>query len=136
VGKHEYFIDENLLPIGKALSEIRSDCFFPGHASIPEIGRGAKDEEWLEVVGKLRRNLVVITQDKRITQKPAELLLVKAHDVRIVVLTAKKDTPMWEKFGLLVRSWDKVEKYVTKAGLGPWACQLKESGVSDIVLPK
>lgn len=45
-----WFIDENMLAIGKALDAVRNDVIYPGHPACP-IARGTLDEDWLPVVG-------------------------------------------------------------------------------------
>ena len=80
-----FFVDENDLALGKALREIHDDVVYPGHVELPEIPRGALDDEWLPVVASL--HLVVITRDQRIRYRPVEKRLWVEHNVRGFVLT-------------------------------------------------
>ena len=83
-----FFVDENDLALGKALREIHDDVVYPGHVELPEIPRGALDDEWLPVVASL--HLVVITRDQRIRYRPVEKRLWVEHNVRGFVLTGQR----------------------------------------------
>jgi len=56
-----FFVDENDLALGKRLAELHAGVVYPGHPDVPELPRGALDDEWLPIVGANR--LVVITRD-------------------------------------------------------------------------
>jgi hypothetical protein len=114
-----FFVDENMLPVGRALAAVRDDVCHPGHAAIPEVPLGSKDPDWLPIIGK--RELVLITRDNKIRSKPAELQAYKDHRIRAFFLTGKRDLTMWEKLDLVVRQWEKIEAAVTKNPKGPWA---------------
>lgn len=121
-----YFVDENMLPIGRALDLVRDDVLFPGHQDLPEVPTGTLDEVWLPVIGA--KSLVLITRDNQIRSKPGELAAYTTHKVRAFFLTGKKDLTRWERLELLVRQWDRIEKHVAKNGPGPWAMSLTVNG--------
>jgi hypothetical protein len=114
-----FFVDENMLPIGRALALVRDDVCHPGHPAIPEVALGTDDPDWLPIVGQ--RGLVLLTRDNKIRTKPAELQAYKDHRIRAFFLTGKKDLTRWEKLDLLVRQWEKIEAAIKKVGKGPWA---------------
>ncbi|MBA3741342.1 hypothetical protein [Sporichthya sp.] len=67
-----YFTDENALGLGKLLLRSgRDDVLFPGHPGLPQVPLGTPDLDWMPVVA--HRKLIVITRDKRIRTRPAEL---------------------------------------------------------------
>lgn len=82
-----FFVDENDLGLGRALGELHDGVVFPGHADLPEVPRGAVDDDWLRVVGAGR--LVVITRDRRMRYRPVERAMWVAHGVRGFILTGK-----------------------------------------------
>lgn len=130
-----YFFDENLLPIGKALAGVRPDITYPGHqAIIDRIPTGTPDPDWLPIVGSGDLDLVVLSHDKAVRRKPAELQALKNNGVRFMVLTTVKDLTMWGKLSLIVRKWDLMEKRIQKAGAGPWMMSMGESGFNDIAV--
>ena len=63
-----FFVDENDLALGKLLGAGHADVVYPGHPDLPQVPRGALDDEWLPVVGELA--LVVITRDRKIRYRP------------------------------------------------------------------
>ena len=130
-----YFFDEDTLPVGKAFGSVRDDVCYPGHRDLPEVPRGTKDSDWLAAIGHAGRDLVVITQDKRMREKPAELLALRDNGIRMFNVNAKRDRNSWQKFVLLVTRWEKIEKLIDKAGPGPWIFQLTEAKIQELRFP-
>jgi len=78
-----YFTDENVLGLGKLLRRAgRDDVVYPGHEALPEVPVGTPDLDWMPVIG--RRGLVVLTRDRRIRTRPAELRAYWDHGIRSV----------------------------------------------------
>lgn len=106
-----YFVDENMLPVGRALAHVRADVVHPGHRALPQIPLGAKDPDWLLIVGSAGLDLVVVTRDRNIRKKPAEKELFDNNGVRALFLTGSKDMSKWDKFVMLVRpgtAWNRM----------------------------
>ena len=76
-----YFTDENALGLGKLLAPCRPrDVLYPGHERLPEVPLGTPDLDWMpEVAG---RGLIVLTRDRRIRTRPAELRVYLEHGIR------------------------------------------------------
>ena len=72
-----FFVDENDLALGKQLAQMHADVVYPGHPELPEVGRGALDDEWLPLIGA--RRLVVITRDQRIRYRAVERRMWVRH---------------------------------------------------------
>lgn len=104
----------------------------PGHAELPEVPLGANDPQWLPVVGSSGLDLVDITHDKGIHRKPAELSILRAHGIRLLVVTLKRDLTMWEKLAFLVRRWDRLEREISRRGSGPWVVSITEGRFTDV----
>ena len=67
-----YFADENALDLAKLLRRTgREDVYYPGHQALPQEPLGTPDLGWMKIVA--RRKLVVLTRDRRIRSRPAEL---------------------------------------------------------------
>lgn len=82
-----FFVDENDLKLAKAMAALHEGVVAPGHPGLPEIHRGAHDDEWLPVGGA--EGLVVITRDSRIRYGPVERAHWIASGVRGFVLTGR-----------------------------------------------
>ena len=55
-----FFADETDIGLARALDRRHGGVVHPGHPNLPEVPRGTKDDEWLEVVGRL--GLVVVSR--------------------------------------------------------------------------
>ncbi len=121
---HRYFVDENLIAVGRALALVRDDVVHPGHPDLLDIPLGAKDPDWLPLVGSEGHDLVVISRDRKIRTKPGERKLFDESGVRAIFLTGSKDMSKWGTFAMLVARWGAMDTKVQKAGKGPWAMSL------------
>lgn len=122
-----WFIDENMLAIGKALAAVRNDVIYPGHPACP-IARGMLDEEWLPVVGDSGR--IVLMRDKRIRYRRPERERLMAHGVKAFCLTGSGNQNRWDMLRLIVRHWDRIEE--TAELPGPFIYGVTSGGLSKL----
>ena len=118
--------------LGRALDDEHGNVVYPGHPDLPEVPRGALDDEWLPVVGE--KGLVVITRDKRIRYREAEKRAWIEHGVRGFVLTGKKSQTTADSQAILDQHWSRIESFVSTAPDGPWMYALTKSGLREIDL--
>ena len=123
-----FFIDENVIGLGRALAEARDDVLHPGHPDLPEVPLRTQDPDWLPVVAD--RGLVVIGRDKRIRYKAGERQLWLDHGLRVVALTGTKDMTTWEMLELVVKQWHRLEKTIKEHGVGPWWASWTAGGIA------
>ncbi len=127
-----FFVDENDLALGKLLAQEHGNVVYPGHPDLPEVPRGALDDTWLPVIGRVR--LVVITRDQRIRYRPAEKLAWVEHRVRGFVLTGKKSQSTATSKAVLELHWTEIERLVDDDLDGPWMRGVTEAGLRPIEL--
>lgn len=128
-----YFTDENMLGLGKLLRRSgRVDVLYPGHEDLREVPRGADDLDWLPIVGQ--RALIVISRERRIRTRPAELRAYHEHGVRSVWIGAKQDLGPHEQLELFLRHEERLKREIVKRGPGPWALALSPSGLRPLIL--
>lgn len=133
VPKAVYFTDENALGLGKLLRRSgRDDVVYPGHAELPEVPLGTADLEWMPVVA--RRELIVITRDRRIRTRPAELAAYSELGIRSVWIGTKKDLGPREQLELFLRHEERLRREVIKRGPGPWALAMSTAGLRPLAL--
>ena len=72
----------------------------------------APDEEWLAVAG--RENWIVLTRDKHIRRRPAELEAFRAHKVIVFVLAAGNASAA-ETADLVTRLYGKIQRLAMRA---------------------
>lgn len=113
-----FFVDENDLALGKALARQHGDVVYPGHPDLPEVARGALDDQWLPVAGE--RRLVVITRDRKIRYRQAEKAAWVGHRVRGFVLTGKKSQTTSDSRAILDHHWQRIEALIADEPTGPW----------------
>lgn len=128
-----YFTDENALGLGKLLRRSgREDVVYPGHEDLPEIPRGADDLEWLPIVGA--RGLIVLSRERRIRTRPAELRAYHEYGVRSVWIGAKQDLGPKQQLEIFLRYEERLKREIIKRGPGPWAVAISPSGVRPLNL--
>ena len=127
-----FFVDENDLALGRALRVAHNDVVYPGRPDLPEVPRGALDDDWLPVVASLR--LVVITRDQRIRYRPVEKQLWMQHKVRGFVLTGRRSQSTFDSLNLLAEHWAHIEHVIEVQSDGPWMSAVTTNGLRTIEL--
>jgi len=118
-------LDENSLGVAKALAYVRGDVTWPG-ADGGLVAAGAKDHDWLPVIGKA--GLVVLTRDKRIRTRPVERQMLLEHGVRACFLTSGGSLNMFEQLRLWLRHWSEIEALAEEQP-APWLASVTTRGV-------
>lgn len=128
----KYFADENAMGLAKLLhrNHSRDDVVYPGHELLPEVVPGAPDLVWMPIVAGLE--WIVLTRDRRIRSRPAELLTYREYGVRSVWIGGKHDHSPAELADMLTRHEVRLLRFATKLGPGPWALTMTPSGVSEL----
>ena len=128
-----YFTDENTLGLGKLLQRAgRHDVLYPGHGDLPEVPAGTPDLDWMPVVAA--KGLVVITRDRHIRTRPAELRAYWQYGIRSVWIGAKRDLGPRQQLDLFLRHEQRLRREITKRGPGPWAVAMSPSGIRPLAL--
>jgi hypothetical protein len=125
-----YFVDENSLSLGVVLARSRADVVYPGHPLLPDVPRRTKDEGWLPVIG--RRDLVLITRDKKIRTRPIERRRLVAAGVRGFVLTGAGDMSTAGMVDLVLKRWPAIEQFESDHPAGPWLASVTAHGVRQL----
>ena len=130
-----YFTDENTLGLGKLLTRSgRTDVVYPGHHGAPEVPWATPDLEWMPVVA--HRGLVVLTRDRRIRSRPAELRAYWEYGIRSVWIGAKQDLGPTDQLDVFLRHEPRLVREIVKRGDGPWALAMSPSGLRPIRIPE
>jgi PIN like domain len=128
-----YFTDENTLGLGKLLRrEGRDDVVYPGHEQLPEVPIGTPDLDWMPIIA--RQHLIVVTRDRRIRTRPAELRAYWEHGIRSLWIGAKQDLGPPQQVELFLAHEERLQREITKRGPGPWALAMSPSGVRPLNL--
>lgn len=130
-----YFADENALGMAKILlREGRDDIRHPGHPDLPNVPLGTPDLEWMPIIGAAA--MIVVSRDRRIRTRPAELEAYRSFGIRSVWLGAKEDLRPQDQASLFLRHEERLRREIIKRGAGPWALAMNLSGLRPIHMPE
>ena len=130
----DFFTDENALGLGKLLCrQGRGDVVHPGHVDFPEVPLGTPDLTWMPIVARF--DLVVVTRDRRIRTRPAELRAYVENGIKSVWLGGKQDLGPADQLQLFLTNEKRLRREMIKLGAGPWALALSTSGVRPLKTP-
>lgn len=118
--------------LGKMLAIAREDVAHPGHYDLPSVPTGTIDTVWMPIVAAM--DLVVISRDKRIRTKPAELAAFRAAGLRVFWIAGKKDLSNWENLKLMVKWWDRMDEIVRDRGAGPWFQAVSDGAIREFAV--
>lgn len=128
-----YFTDENAMGLGKLLSRSgRDDVLYPGHEDLAQVPLGTLDLDWMPVVAQ--RKLIVLTRDRRIRTRPAELRAYSELGIRSVWIGAKQDLGPHDQFEVFLKHEARLQREIVKRGPGPWALAMSASGIRPLYL--
>lgn len=118
------YIDENLSPyIARGLDILEGPTRqgFEVISIADAFGRGAKDEEWIPIVGS--QNGIVITQDYNIHRNKAQRVLFEKHGVGMFFFRPPKGYTYWEYVEQIVKRWQDIKKKSQNARPFAFKCQ-------------
>src|SRR5690606_7295054 len=119
--------------LGKLLRRAgRRDFVYPGHEELPQVPLGALDLDWMPVIGAL--GLVVITRDRRLRTRPAELRAYWEFGIRAVWIGGKEHLGPRDQVELFMRHETRLQQEIVNRGAGPWALNMSASGIRPLPL--
>ncbi len=136
---YKIYIDENLPPsIAHGLNlfqkYLNDDNTNIQVLSIKEVfGQGAKDEDWIPVVGKEKG--IVITQDNRIQTLKHQKELYKSSGVGIFFMSppSKSGYLYWEMVKQLINRWENI-LHIVRHNKTPFSYRWKpKSGIEELI---
>lgn len=79
-------------------------------------------------------DLIVLTRERRIRSRPAELAIYREVGLRSVWIGGRHDLTPVQQADLFLRNEDRLVREAIKRGPGPWALMLTPTGLRPIVL--
>lgn len=79
-------------------------------------------------------DLVVISRDKRIRTKPAELATFQSAGLRVFWIAGRRDLSNWESLKLIVKWWDRMEEIVRDRVSGPWFQAIHDTRIRELTV--
>jgi hypothetical protein len=99
---------------------------------LPSVPTGTLDIGWISIVPSM--DLVLISRDKRIRSKPAELDAFRACGLQVFWSAGKRDMTNWENLVLMVKWWGRLEEIIRDRGPGPWFYAISDGVVREIAV--
>lgn len=119
-----YYFDADVLGLAKLLARERADFTFPGdpgaqikrriRPACPVTTPGALDEDWIPIAAA--HQWAIITRDRRIQEKRAEIEAVRDHAAKMFNLASKEAGTTWAQLEVLMTRWREIERLAEEPG--------------------
>lgn len=119
-----FYFDADVLGLAMLLGQVRADITYPGDPGArikrrvrppcPVTTPGALDEEWIPLVASQR--WTIITRDRHIQEKRAELDAVRIHGAKMINLAGKEAGTTWAQLEIVMTRWREIERLSTEPG--------------------
>ena len=123
LAKLRFYVDADTLGLAHLLTAVRSDVTYPGDPGgtvdkrkrpACDIDPATPDHEWIPVVAE--RGLVVITRDRRISQRTGEKAAVRDASGRHISITSREPLRKFEILEVVICQWRKIEELASLPG--------------------
>jgi PIN like domain len=113
-----YYIDADLLGLAKILIQVRTDVTYPGDPGGPVKGGRIRDPctvtdpatlDYVWIPEAARQGWLIITRDRHIQDRPAEIEAVRASGARMINLAADDAIGTFAQFEVLMCQWRRIE---------------------------
>lgn len=88
------------------------------------------DEIWIPEVAQ--RGWAILTRDRRIEQRPAEVAAVRAFGAKLFALTSTEMLDVWHQLEIVMCAWREIERAAELPG--PFIYRVTRSGLSKVQL--
>lgn len=120
-----FYVDADILGLGKLLCTVRNDVTYPGFAggdkmfgrirpACPITSTEVSDQLWIPETA--RRKWLILTRDSAIQESTAEINAVRESGARMVALVGKDARTTWEQLHVVMKRWDRVEQCLDEPG--------------------
>jgi len=119
-----YYIDADILGLGKLLVQIRNDVTYPGDPGGVLHKRGRQpcpiasppvpDTERIPVA--TAHHWLIITRDANIAVNRAEIAAVRDNAARMVTLSRRDAISTWNQLEILMTQWRQIESLLDQLG--------------------
>lgn len=133
-----YYLDADILGLGKLIAGLRSDCTYPGDtgAVIHKRQRApclvatpdTSDEDWIPRVA--HAGYLIVTRDRRISRRVAERQAVVEHGARMIALSGPDAGTVWAQLEVVLSQWRGIEKLLGRPG--PFIVRATRTTLTDL----
>lgn len=119
-----YYVDADVLGLAKVLASLRPDVTYPGDPGgvvrkrsrppCPVTTTDVDDDVWIPIVAG--RGWSIITRDKAIQRRPAEMAAVRDSGAKMFALTSLEQLTVWDQLEIVLSRWRDIERRATEPG--------------------
>jgi hypothetical protein len=120
-----YYVDADVLGLGKILADTRADTTYPGDPGGPVKGRRYRhacpvsdpetdDDIWIPETA--RQGWLIITRDRAIQDNRREIEAVRGSGARMVTLAGKEAVGTFQQLEVLMCNWRAIEAKLQETG--------------------
>jgi hypothetical protein len=117
-----FYLDADLLGLAHVLAKLRPDVTYPGdpgavihkrqRSPCPIPDTAVQDHVWIPEVA--RRGWLILTRDRRIQERPAEIAAVRDFGARLVALTGGDAGSVFAQLEVVMCRWRDLEACITE----------------------
>jgi hypothetical protein len=119
-----FYVDADILGLAKLLVQVRHDVTYPGDPGgvlhrrhrppCPITDPATLDRDWIPHVAA--KGWVIITRDRNIQDRPAEIAAVRDHGARMVTLHGPDARGTWQQLEVFMCRWRDIESCAAEPG--------------------
>jgi hypothetical protein len=123
-----FYFDADVLGLAQVVGRLRLDATYPGDPGVTSKRRrrpacivtspAVKDPVWIPQVAE--QGWLIITRDRRIQHRPAEINAVLGAGAKLVTLASADAGDTWAQLEVLMCQWRGVERLANEAGPFIW----------------
>lgn len=136
-----WYVDADTLGLARVLIQVRPDVTFPSDDGVRprkswNVGpciisdTATPDDVWIPRVA--RAGLAIITRDRRIQERTAEVNAVIAANARMFAITSAEQLDVWGQLEVVVSRWRDLERAAEESG--PYIYSVTRSGIRQLDL--
>ena len=119
-----FYVDADVLGLAKVLASLRPDVTYPGDPGgvvrkrsrppCPITTTDVDDDVWIPIVAA--RGWSIITRDKAIQRRPAEIEAVRDSGAKMFALTSREQLSVWDQLEIVMSRWRDIERLSEEPG--------------------
>ena len=119
-----FYIDADILGLAKVLAGLRPDVTYPGdpgttihrrsRPACPISNPGTDDDAWIPEVTAY--GWLIVTRDKHIQSRPAEITAVRNAGARMVALAGEEAKGTWDQLEVFMAQWRAIKALLDEPG--------------------
>lgn len=134
-----FYLDADVLGLAKVLASLRPDVTYPGDAGgivrqrarppCPITTTDLDDDVWIPIVAA--RGWAIITRDRSIQRKPAEIQAVRDTGAKMFVLTSPEQLTVWDQLEIVMSQWRRIERHADRPG--PYIYAVRRTSLRQVL---